>query len=427
MKSGPKQGWEGEASEQAPEKRVLSRQELEKLYHQCNTNPQQFYEEYNIPIYPETFPGEKEPGKEKQAGGAADTGIQQSFIQDILERGFDYEAEGTFDMARHTKADKEGATRQEQQTFFDTIKGIFPGIKKKKKKKRTYRKKRILSLNRDTKTRSIIKECKEYEMNKISRTFLSENKKYQHISISIYRKLAEIIENRAHETFEYSSIIGDIDMDRLIECLADPYNRLTTEYLEYSTEHKKTLKVIIGLDISGSTSYPITMGDDKSETILDIEKHFALIFADALGMLTDMIDVYGFNSFTSTNIYHAVPVEALTGFVSDNSNRDGDFIRYINYIFSESSSDLNYFFLISDGMPNAINYEGKYALDDTLIAMRESREQNIRLIYFNIDTELREYFGFFKNEALYAEYFSNPHQLLEAIPELVMSIAQEVV
>lgn len=428
-KTGPKQGWEGKGGGQENQHRVLSRQELEELYRQCNTNPQQFYEEHNIPIFPETFPA----GIKSDADKKTDTGPaagMQSVVQDILEkeRGLDYKAVGTFDLARHTKADKEGAVRQKQQNFVDTIREIFTGKKKEKKRKRTVRKKRILSINRDTKTRSIIKECKEYEINKISYNFLNENKKYQHISKSIYKQLAEIIETRAHEIFEYSSIMGDIDMDRLIECLADPYNRLTTDYLEYSRESKKTLRVIIGLDVSGSTGFSITTGDVlNSETILDIEKHFALIFADALKLLTENIDVYGFNSFTATNIYHAVPLEALTGFVSDNGNRDGDFIRYINYLFSENPEDLNYFFLISDGMPNSVNYEGKYALDDTLIAMRESREQNIRLIYFNIDSELREYFGYFKAEALYAEYFSDPHQLLSVIPELVMSIAREVV
>lgn len=429
--SGPKQGREGEEGGQDTQHRVLSRQELEELYEQCNSNPELFYEEYNIPVYPETFPQRSGtgPGGMNKTGTGQGAGIQQSIIQDMLEseRGFDYKAAGTFDLARHTKADKEGAVRQREQSFVSTIKEIFTGKKKKKKRKRGVRKKRILSLNRDTKTRSIIKECKEYEMNKISCAFLAENKKYQHIAMNIYKKLAEIIETRAHEIFEYSSIMGDIDMDRLIEFLADPYNRLTTDYLEYPEEQRKSLRVIIGLDISGSTGFPIITGDQKSETILDIEKHFALIFADALKMLTDDIDVYGFNSFTATNIYHAVPVEALTGFVSDNGNRDGDFIRYMNYIFSENRQDLNYFFLISDGMPNSVNYERKYALDDTLIAMRESREQNIRLIYFNIDSELREYFGYFKTEALYAEYFSDPRQLLSVIPELVMSIAREVV
>ena len=70
--------------------------------------------------------------------------------------------------------------------------------------------------------------------------------------------------------------------------------------------------------------------------IIDIEKHFALIFAKALQQLTNEVDIFAFSSVTSTNVYHAQPLEAVSSFVPNGANRDGDFIRCINTLFSDA-------------------------------------------------------------------------------------------
>ncbi len=109
----------------------------------------------------------------------------------------------------------------------------------------------------------------------------------------------------------------------------------------------------------------------------------------------------------------------MSSFEASLANRDGDFIRYITSILQNSNEEMKYFFLISDGKPNSPNYEGKYALDDTLLAIRECRKKGIKFIYFNIDSSLREYFFDFKSEATYAEHFSSPIELIKIIPSLV--------
>ncbi len=133
-----------------------------------------------------------------------------------------------------------------------------------------------------------------------------------------------------------------------------------------------------------------------------------------------------FNSINSTNVYRSASVDAVSSFVSDFANRDGDFIRYVKHLFEQMNEELKYFFLISDGQPEAPNYTGKAALDDTLIAMREVVNSGIRLIYFNIDRTRREYFEVFKREATYAEHFTNPTQILHVIPEIVKKVAHAI-
>ncbi len=390
----------------------LSREELNNLYDAIDKDPEKFLSDFNLPVFPEML-GDKcsaEIGKDNQ-------------VTNMLYTNIDYEAEGVFDYSRRTKADDLSGKNQSDNAIKNTLKEYFANITGGKKKKSTKKKKRIISLNSKTNTRSIVSKCKIYKINTINRKFIIENKKFSYISKIIYNTLNQIIESNSSDAIENSSIDGEIDIERLIEVLIDRNNCENMDFLENIIEKRKSLEVIIGMDISGST---FVQSSESGLTILDIEKHFALIFADALKLLTDKINVYGFNSLTATNIYHAKPIEALSSFSSDNANRDGDFIRYINYILSNSKEELKYFFMISDGQPSSINYEGKYALDDTLLAMKESKKQNIKLIYFNIDSELREYFSFFKNEAHYAEYFSNPLEIVSKIPDLVAQLAREV-
>ena len=432
-------GSQGEAN------RIMTEEELKRLYSEYNANPKKFYEDNGIKIFPGTF-GDPKRGESTSSG--------DSILLGEIQR--DYEAEGTFDTAHHTAVDEEGASRQkelakkpEKKNWMDRLKEMMNPPKKKKPKVASGpKKKRVISLDPMTDTRSLISMCYETEINVIDRTFLELNRQYDPIIISIYHKLKDVIEDRAQEIVEPSSIEGEIDIERLIELLVDKSNRSDSDFLENVIESKKELKVVIGLDISGSTDllihdpinpkghtemingtlmYVLDSFEGDPTTILIVEKHFALIFSKALRVITENVDVYAFNSVSATNIYHAVPVEALSSFKSDNANRDGDFIRYITSMMLETDEDLKYFFFISDGAPSSINYEGRNALDDTLLAMQECRKAGIRLFYFNIDRVYRDYFTLFKEQATFAEYFSNPEELIDIIPELMESIAEEIV
>ncbi len=401
-------------------KAVLSQEALRSLYEQCNSNPKQFYRDSGFQILEGIFKGDPDLSTEECRDKSG-----------LLESVIDYEADGTFDTAIHTKVDEVGADRQKEFSLMESLKKIIGKISSgtSKKVENEVRKKRsniktIRSYSAATNSRSILTHCREYEISSVNHSFLKENRNYQSIIQNIYSLLSSMMINTDYNLVENSTFEGDLDLDRLVEILSDKGTYNEPDFLENQIEDFKSLRVIIGLDVSGSTSYPI--GHVDCATILDVEKHFALIFAKALRMLTDNIEIYGFNSMTSTNIYKAVPLEAVTSFVADNANRDGDFIRYINDILKRSNEDLKYFFLITDGQPDSINYQGKEAMDDTLLALRECRKSKTRVVYFNIDSQLREYFYLFKNEVVFAQHFSNPKELIAVIPELVKKIAGEI-
>lgn len=400
---------------QIPQKEILNSEELKNLYEECNTNPLKFYENNGIKVFSEALDKEQENAVNRIIEGLE------------LNKELDYEANGTFDTANYTKVDELGAKRQKEFSLKESVRKVvetLTGAKKEKSKKKS-KTRGVRSYSKLTNSKSTISYCKEFEISAINMRFFNENRKYDYIIQKIYTMLNGIFINLKSNITENSSIEGEIDIERLIEILADKNSYNEPDFLEYYVENLKTLRVIIGLDISGSTM--ASVNNNCNVSILDVEKHFALIFAKSLKMITDNVDIYAFNSVTSTNVYRVVPFEAVSSLVSDNANRDGDFIRYIGEILSQSKEELKYFFLISDGQPSSINYDGKEALEDTLLALRECRKKGIKICYFNIDSVLREYFYYFKNEVVYAEYFANPSEIIDIVPELVKKIANEIV
>ncbi len=409
------------SNEKLSQKEVLSKEELEELYDLFDRFPDKFKEIYGIP---------KELDNKNK--------FRNPFIEKVLDHNFnensnferlepDYDRIGTFDKARKTKVEELLAKKQIEK-FKEKDKKKNETKKQeeipKKKDKVLKGNKRILTLNMETNTLSSITLCTEYEVKTIDYNFIKESQqRYGYIIKKIYELLKDKIEFLRSTTYENSYIEGDIDIERLIELLVDKKNRNNYEFLEYPLENKYSFNIIIGLDISGSTiSYA-----NKEMRIVDVEKHFAYIFSKVMKMLTDKVEVYAFNSLTSTTVFHANPIEALSSFKPDFNNRDGDFIRYITLKLKESNEEIKYFLLISDGKPNSYNYEGKYALDDTLLAIRECRKNEIKFIYFNIDSHLEKYFFDFQREATYAEHFSNPIDLIKIIPNLVERLVDDII
>jgi len=402
----------------ANDNRILSEEELQEMYVEFNENPKGFSEKYELPDYKSILEDEE-----------STKSLQDSFIESIIPSKPNYTGKGTFDTAHKTKSDIMSGKSQIEKAKRDKIIRPIPNNKAENKEKEIKPKKHIVrSLNKVTNTVTLLNNCDIYTNNSVNKKFVEHNRKeYGHVTKEVYQMLAELMENNSSFSSEYSSFEGEVDMERLIEILIDKKNRVDNEFLEYSENNRKDLRIIIGLDISYSTNSKIDNESKDGARLLDVEKNFALIFADALKLITDKIEIFAFNSITSTNIYKADPLEAVSSFVADNSNRDGDFIRYINYEFSKTNEEVKYFFFLSDGQPCAENYEGEDALNDTLLAMRESRGKNVKIVYFNIDSSLDEYFYAFKEEAFYAEYFVNPMELVNKIPGLAYKIASEVI
>jgi len=409
----------------------LTREQLDELYREYNENPEQFLRSRGFKIFPQLFP---DNNKDDDSGSGD---VLDRFMGELFEEEYGpaYEDAGTIDFSTRTKADDLIAEEQLRKPSKTDKKNKKAKSKKspaknksgkepdKKDKSKEKPKKFVYSIDPKTKSRTRLSEIEEFTLKNIDHEFLKSARKWEYLSGVIEQQLAFILPAIDDES-DFSSVDGDLDIDLLIEVMSDKKSiQESPEVFEIRIEQKRSLEVVIGLDASGSTSWPINNG---AETILDIEKVFAIIFGRALQYITDRVNVYAFNSLTSTNVYHAETVDAASSFTSNAGNRDGDFIRYVTDSLKKSDAEVKYFFLLSDGMPAAENYNGKEAMDDTLIAMRETVNSGISLIYFNFDTVKNEYFDVFQKEATYARYFSSPDEILRALPEMLQAVASSV-
>lgn len=406
-----------ERTSDAMHSKPLTESELNDLYREYNENPELFLGNNGLKVFPELLSeGEDAVGSSLESASEK----RSQFINDIvdIDSRVDYTDNGTVDFSHRTKADNLSA----EEKLLDKKKYKPNDLASRlKKKSGTKKKKYIYSIDPKTRSRTKISEIREFVINEVNNEFMKYFRKWDFVSVKVYRMLSSILPN-LRENIDNSAFDGELNMEILTEILSDKPTAGTAEIFDIFVESRRSLEVIVGLDASGSTARTI----DKGSSIFDIEKTFAIIFARAIRHLTDNVRVYCFDSMTSTNVYRAISIDAVSSFKIGNANRDGDFVRYVNLELSQSNAERKYFFLISDGQPSAENYFGKEALDDTLIAFRESKNAGVKLIYFNVDSEKQEYFEAFRKEATYAEYFRHPEDLLPAIPEIVKTIALSI-
>lgn len=395
---------EGEESDAPPPQTVLNEEELRELYRQYNDNPRQFVEDYNLPYIPEIHSG----GKETKDGSPSCEWITEE------EPIANYDESGTIDFSHRTKADDLSA--EEKLSQREEKKGRT--VKKRKKKTGT---KKVYSIDPKTKSRTRLTEIKEHTVTKTDMNFLKKIRRWDFVRHKIMEEISRL-ELRSKEDHDISAVEGEINMELLLEIISGKNKVGVFEFLDIYTETKKSLDVIIGIDASGSTASDASDG----YSVIDVEKAFAIIFGEALAAFTDNVKCLAFDSMTSTTVYRAATLKNISSVQPGNGNRDGDFIRFVSDELKTGTSELKYFFFLSDGQPNSDNYSGKEAMDDTLIALREAKKSGIRIIYFNIDSEKREYFEQFAKETAFAQHFKNPTDLIPVIPELIRSMAKAV-
>lgn len=381
---GPK-GFAGGGSAWTPRVQPMNSEEMKAYYDQCNREPEAFLREMEL----------------------------WALLEEVRRRQDSTDSPqpppDQIDLSTRTRLDDLIA---EQQGTDDTVPDM-QALYRRAPPRRRRRTIRIHSIDPGTQSRTILSEVHLFPVTAVNAAWMRVFRNWEGISRQVEQMMQHVLP-RIHEEAEESLLEGEIDVERLISILASPNPVGSHPFLENWEEQERIfdVEIVIGLDTSGSTA----------GGILDVEKAFAIIFGRALARLTSRISYLAFNSATSTNVYEAQTLEAVSSFRSEQSNRDGDFIRYVTHRLETSPARQRFFFLISDGRPEAVNYSGQQALNDTLLAMRECRTAGIRLIYLNVDRQEGEYFALFRTEATWAEHFARPEDLLPRIPALVRAI-----
>ncbi len=187
----------------------------------------------------------------------------------------------------------------------------------------------------------------------------------------------------------------DIDIDALVEAWADTACGLEMSENIFTKMHKedRNIAVIFMVDMSGSTKGWIN----------DAERESLVLLCEALETLGDRYAIYGFtgNTRKRCEIY---PVKTFDEAYDDKTKgrianikphdytRLGVFIRHFNQMFANIEARTKILITLSDGKPEDYDgYRGEYGIEDTRIALLESRQQGIHPFCITIDKEACEY------------------------------------
>jgi Mg-chelatase subunit ChlD len=188
----------------------------------------------------------------------------------------------------------------------------------------------------------------------------------------------------------------EIDIDALIETLADAASGLEMSQHVFTRIHKveRDVVVIFLVDMSGSTKGWINQAERES----------LILLCEAVETLGDRYGIYGFSGMTRTRceiypiktleeIYDDTVRERICAIKAKDYTRMGAAIRYTNKLLSEVEAKTRLLVTLSDGKPDDFDnyYRGQYGIEDTRQALIESKRQGIHPFCITLDKEGPDY------------------------------------
>ena len=235
---------------------------------------------------------------------------------------------------------------------------------------------------------------REVEITSGSTKFIEETlSKYSGLVKNI-RRTFEILRGE-DKTLKKQPYGDDIDIDALVEAWADTASGLEMSENIFTKMHKeeRNIAVIFMVDMSGSTKGWIN----------DAERESLILLCEALETLGDRYAIYGFTGNTRKRC-EVYPVKTFEdqyddktkGRISNIEPKDytrlGVFIRHFNQMFEAVEAKTKILITLSDGKPEDYDgYRGEYGIEDTRVALLESRQQGIHPFCITIDKEGRDY------------------------------------
>ena len=223
----------------------------------------------------------------------------------------------------------------------------------------------------------------------------------------------------------------ELDLSALVRAVADRRAGApgTDRVHRSARQQQRDLAVAVLVDASLSTDAWI---DDRR--VLDVEKEALLALAaglDACG------DEHAILTFTSRR-RHAVWVRTVKDYGERFDprvarriaairpgayTRMGAAIRHATRGLAERPRSRRLLLLLTDGKPNdADHYEGRYAIEDTRMAIREARRAGMRVFGITVDREAQDYVPYLFGPGAYA-IFPQISRLPVALPAIYRQLA----
>lgn len=186
----------------------------------------------------------------------------------------------------------------------------------------------------------------------------------------------------------------------------------------------RDLAVAVLMDVSLSTDAWV-----DNRRVLDVEKESVLALCYGLAACGDEHAVYAFSSRKRQRVYvstvkdfrepvHGGFVERLQGLQPGYYTRMGAAVRHVSAQLARQPQRHRLLLLLSDGKPNDFDhYEGRYGVEDTRRAIRETRAQGMHVFGITIDRKARDYFPYLFGRGGYA-MVARPGKLPAALPRI---------
>ena len=193
----------------------------------------------------------------------------------------------------------------------------------------------------------------------------------------------------------------DIDVDAVVGRVVDkragnePSDRV---YLRRE-RHDRQVAVAFLIDMSGSTGRQLGSG---SRRVIDIEKEGLILLSEALGAIGDEYALYGYSGQGRSQVEMTILKDfdeaslsrtalRIGAIVPQKQNRDGAAIRHAGFRLLQQPARTRILVIVSDGKPLDDGYGDEYSLEDTKMALRESRIKGIHPFCITVDQTSGDY------------------------------------
>ena len=218
----------------------------------------------------------------------------------------------------------------------------------------------------------------------------------------------------------------DLDLSALVRSIADRRAGGIGSERVYTAVRNvaRDLSVCVLVDVSLSTDFYV-----EERRVLDVEKEALLALTHGLSACGDEHAILTFTSHRRQRVdirtvkdfeerLGARVVRRIQALKPGSYTRMGAAIRHATALLEKRPQTHRLLLVLTDGKPNDIDhYEGRYAIEDTRVAVQEARRAGLRLFGVTVDAQGRDYLPYIFGPGSYA-IFPHVARLPAALPAI---------
>lgn len=220
----------------------------------------------------------------------------------------------------------------------------------------------------------------------------------------------------------------ELDMDAWVQLVSERNSTMpTSEHGLYRAQvnQERDLACLLLADLSLSTDAYVS----NHSRVIDVIRDSLLLFSEALTATGDSFALYGFSSLKRSHVrfhhikgfdekYSGEVRGRITAIKPGYYTRMGAAIRQASSLLVQQKKRQRLLLILTDGKPNDLDqYEGRYGIEDTRVALLEAKKLGLRPFCVTIDTEASDYLPHLFGAGGYV-VIRNPQDLPKELPLL---------